>query len=158
MKLCENHDYQVPLISTFVFNGAEYWCPYCGHTTGMFESGEKVKQTEKLIGRLQIYKDYSDTYLDAIGTLVCCARKFKGIKIDRKDFSENMLKELRDFVKGRWKYKIRATKLLQQKLDEYPDFSCDTCIFEKECKKAWSMKELICKKWKREIKDAKNGN
>lgn len=48
IKICENHDLEVPLIWTFKFPGAEYWCPACGYTCGMFGAGVNVPVTEEL--------------------------------------------------------------------------------------------------------------
>lgn len=40
MLICSNHqEYPTPLIFTFSFISAEYWCPYCGRKTGMFDGG-----------------------------------------------------------------------------------------------------------------------
>lgn len=37
MLLCRQHrEIQVPMLWTFKFDGAEYWCPYCGYNTGAF--------------------------------------------------------------------------------------------------------------------------
>lgn len=43
IKICANHKNQVPLIFTFRFPGAEYWCPYCGYQSGILGAGINVK-------------------------------------------------------------------------------------------------------------------
>lgn len=43
IKICNNHEIQVPLLYTFKFDGYEYWCPYCGYKSGMFGAGKTVK-------------------------------------------------------------------------------------------------------------------
>lgn len=64
IKICSNHqEYQVPLIWTFKFRGAEFWCPYCGYQEGMFGAGENVAETEVLKSRLETYKERSINYL-----------------------------------------------------------------------------------------------
>lgn len=65
IKICSNHNYyQVPMIWTFVFPGAEYWCPFCGATEGMFGAGQDVANTPELQTRLEKYKDKSALYLE----------------------------------------------------------------------------------------------
>lgn len=64
IKICSNHqEYQVPLIWTFKFRGAEFWCPYCGYQEGMFGAGTNVTQTDELKKRLELYKEASTKYL-----------------------------------------------------------------------------------------------
>ena len=63
MIICEKHlEYEVPLIFTFAFIGAEYWCPYCGNSSSMFGAGGEVEETPELIKRLNAYKKYSSEY------------------------------------------------------------------------------------------------
>ena len=58
IKICENHpEFEVPLIWTFAFNGAEYWCPYCGQNSGMLGAGEDVEETPELKERLKNIKN-----------------------------------------------------------------------------------------------------
>ena len=58
IKVCCNHqDYIVPLIWTFAFPKKEYWCPYCGYTSGMFGAGENVASTQELEQRLSRYTE-----------------------------------------------------------------------------------------------------
>lgn len=114
--ICDNHyeDYQVPLIYTFAFIGAEYWCPFCGYVGGMFGSVKRVPVTEKLIGRRSIYKEYAKAMLSACGSLVCCGMELNKGMIEPKDYPEEMEKEL-DEMAGSWVYKIKAIKLINKK-------------------------------------------
>ena len=63
MKICNQHEERVPLIWTFKFNGAEYWCPYCGYLGGMFGAGENVARTEKLEKSLEEWTELARPYL-----------------------------------------------------------------------------------------------
>jgi hypothetical protein len=66
IKICSQHqDYQVPLIWTFAFIGAEYWCPHCGNTSGMMGAGESVPITPELVALLQTFTRLSHPYLHA---------------------------------------------------------------------------------------------
>ena len=58
IKICDRHDYQMPLIWTFAFNSTEYWCPYCGRKEGMLGAGEDVPFTWKLWNRYIKYKRF----------------------------------------------------------------------------------------------------
>ena len=59
IKICprcqQHHDTQEPLISTFMFMGAEYYCLWCGWTGGIFD-GERVKRTKELAYKDKLYK------------------------------------------------------------------------------------------------------
>lgn len=82
IKICaEHHEHQVPLISTFAFMGAEYWCPYCGKTYGMFDAWEKVPCTHELIVRHRKYKACSDELLLALGRRACSSMEYNGKSI-----------------------------------------------------------------------------
>ena len=56
IKVCPCHTNQVPLLWTFKFPGAEYWCPFCGYTCGMFGQGSDVPETDEL---REAYEDFS---------------------------------------------------------------------------------------------------
>lgn len=49
IKICSCHEKQVPLLWTFKFNGAEFWCPACGYIGGMFGAGINVPVTNELL-------------------------------------------------------------------------------------------------------------
>lgn len=66
IKICSSHaDYPVPLIWTFAFIGAEYWCPHCGYTGGMMGAGENVEPTAELIALRTAFTKLSKPFLHA---------------------------------------------------------------------------------------------
>lgn len=84
IKVCSEHQDEevVPLIWTFAFPGAEYWCPGCGWSMGMLGAGENVEWTQELQDRLDEYKKATRQYLRGNGLLVCSKTKYKGKWID----------------------------------------------------------------------------
>jgi hypothetical protein len=81
IKICNDYsheDYQVPLIWTFAFSGAEYWYPYCGFTGGMLGSGEDAPTSKLLEDRQAAYKKVSQNYLIANGRKIAVATKHEG--------------------------------------------------------------------------------
>ena len=46
--ICPSHKKEIPLIWTFAFPGAEYWCPHCGYTCGMFGNNKGISATDSL--------------------------------------------------------------------------------------------------------------
>ena len=48
IRICSRHDKKVPLIYTFKFMGAEFWCPACGANYGILGAGDIVKSTKAL--------------------------------------------------------------------------------------------------------------
>ena len=79
MKICTGHKgRKTPLIWTFVFPGAEYWCPYCGYRGGMFGAGDNVPVTEELKERAKHDEELARPYLQAIGWRSCSYMEFEG--------------------------------------------------------------------------------
>ena len=69
VRVCSDHqDYQVPLLWTFAFPGAEYWCPYCGHIHGMLGAGTIVLGNQDILERGHKYKEMSKDFLISYGT------------------------------------------------------------------------------------------
>lgn len=67
IKICSQHrHYQVPLIWTFAFIGAEYWCPHCGCTGGMLGAGENSPMTPELLALQQTFTRLSKPYLKGL--------------------------------------------------------------------------------------------
>ena len=62
IKVC-NCDEKTPLLWTFKFDGAEYWCPRCGYTSGMFGAGIDIESTPELEQSLIDWKGKSKPYL-----------------------------------------------------------------------------------------------
>ena len=64
IRICRGHrDIETPLIWTFKFDGAEYWCPHCGHTAGMLGAGIEVPHTPELAKRLKQMKTKATPFL-----------------------------------------------------------------------------------------------
>lgn len=80
IKVCSEHQAEqvTPLIWTFAFIGAEYWCPYCGNTSGMLGAGEDIDATPELVKLLTDYKKRSKQYLRGNALKVCSKTKYKG--------------------------------------------------------------------------------
>ncbi len=107
ISICSGHqEYQVPMIWTFAFPGAELWCPYCGHGTGSpFGDDVEVAYTDLLGDRQKAYKKFTEEFLDAVSTLSCSQTEWKGemiAPIDLPDEEKVRLKEISE----NWKYKI----------------------------------------------------
>ncbi len=83
IRICTSHkdELRTPLIWTFAFIGAEYWCPYCGKNEGMMGAGEWVKSTAVLRNRLRRFKALSKDYLSAKSSQVCVSMMWKGKEI-----------------------------------------------------------------------------
>lgn len=153
--ICDRHgDYKVPLIYTFAFPGAEYWCPYCGTEGGMFGTGIEVPATEALAGRKQIYIDSSEYYLDIRGTMCCSSLLFENKRIEQKDIPKNIIDELVKFeVEHKWEYRIKATILYDRDIIKVPKFECVHCEKFTDCD-LWIKERKVgiegpCKDWKR---------
>lgn len=82
ITICPNdHERAVPLIFTFAFPGCEYWCPVCGHASGMLGAGPRVAATPALIERRDKYEQQAAEYLHARSTLVCDSLLWEGKRI-----------------------------------------------------------------------------
>ncbi len=137
IKICSSHsDYKVPLIWTFAFNGSEYWCPYCGCQEGMMGAGKDVPFTEALYGRLAIYKEHSEAFIDANSALVCSGMALEKRELDRR--KEKIPPEIKlkyvEMAKS-WEYKTKATKLVNAKVNESVKAKCVNCSYFMNCNK-----------------------
>ena len=103
IRICNKHDKQVPLIWTFAFNGAEYWCPYCGANYGMMGAGKMVKWTPELATSLEKYEEKSSEFLHANGVQVCVKTMWEDEKIDPKDLPQAEKDRLQKII-DEWKY------------------------------------------------------
>ena len=91
IKVCERHPERLtPLIWTFAFPGAEYWCPHCGYTGGMFGAGRWTPSTLELEGRLMGDEAASQDYLKACGVRACVQVHFGGKWIAPQDLPEDV--------------------------------------------------------------------
>ena len=112
MIICSDHqDYQVPLIYTYAWNGAEYWCPYCNCHLGMLEAREDVEETEELKKRLKLFKKATEEFRGARGTLICAETGWKGEWVKPKDLPKEEIERLQKIVKIAWKENIKIEDL-----------------------------------------------
>ena len=112
MRICSYHqDYETPLIWTYAFRGAEYWCPYCGFSGGMLGSGDAIEETEELKKRLEIYEKLSEDYLHAHGTTYCIETMWKGERVKLGDLPEEEKQRLAKIREEGWKLNIKAEDL-----------------------------------------------
>lgn len=107
IRICTEHDKEVPLISTFAFNGAEFWCPYCGATFGLFGAGEKVEETEKHAETAKHYEAKSVDFLRAMSRRAACEVKWEGKWIKPNELPES--EKSRDAIAiAEWQYDAKA--------------------------------------------------
>lgn len=106
IKICYNHQdkEQTPLIWTFAFPGAEYWCPYCGNQTGMLGGGDDVGYTKELSERLKHYTKLSKDYLKARGSMIAAAIRYRGKWVQFEDLPEKRRAKLKEQATS-WIYK-----------------------------------------------------
>jgi len=112
MKICYCHrNYEVPLIYTFAWNGAEYWCPYCDKHEGMMEAGEEVPETDELNKRLELYKEATKEYIHAVGVSVCISTKWKGEQLKPDDLPDEEKIRLKKIREEGWKLNVKVEDL-----------------------------------------------
>lgn len=107
VKICSNHEERpTPLVWTFAFRGAEYWCPYCGRTEGMLGAGESVPATPELIatGKADRTPEMRD-YLFGLSYRSASQVNFNGKWISPNELPEEEKKRLAQVV-ANWKYPI----------------------------------------------------
>ncbi len=112
IRICRDHDYEVPLIWTFAFNGAEYWCPYCGVNLGMMGAGIRVKATEELLTRLEKYEKASEEYLRAKSISVCVGMECEGKQIHPDDLPQEEKDRVEAILKAGWEYEREVENIL----------------------------------------------
>ncbi len=111
IRICSRHDdYKVPLIWTFAFNYAEFWCPYCGANYGMLGAGRVTENSEELEARHGKYKEISKAFLNAKGTQICAYTTWNGEKIDPNDLPQEEKDRLKEII-SEWKYEIKIEEL-----------------------------------------------
>ena len=108
IKVCGCDDsYQVPIIFTFVFPHAEYWCPLCGSNMGIMGAGEDVPSTKKLADRKEKYNKLSKEYLYAKSTKSCVSMVFNGKRIKPSELPIKEVKRV-DKIINQWKYGVKV--------------------------------------------------
>lgn len=109
--ICENHpEYQVPLIDTLAFIGAENWCPYCGVASGMLGAGEPVPCTPELDARYKAFLKLSKDFLDAAGVRVCSRTIWKGKYTEPQDLPQEE-KDRLNKIYDDWKYGAKVEQV-----------------------------------------------
>lgn len=104
--ICGNHEKQVPLISTFAFRGAEYWCPCCGALYGMFDDGPiEVESTKELEEAKKQWKEKSDDFLGAKATFACSHMMWGNKHITPEQLPEEEKQRLKNIIAA-WRYEI----------------------------------------------------
>lgn len=105
LRVCNRHEGNVPLIWTFAFAGAEYWCPCCGANYGMLGAGEIVEVEYSDMREAVRWRQKSREFLDARSTLVCDSLIWEGERIDREDLPLEEVERCSKIVKE-YKYQI----------------------------------------------------
>lgn len=102
-EVCLIYDHEVPLIWTFAFNGAEYWCPKCGKSSGMLGAGHRIPFSAKLYHRRNNYERFTRHYLSAWGSLNCSKLYWDGKLISPRDLPKEEIERLVQVTKEGWK-------------------------------------------------------
>lgn len=104
IRVCEHHpERETPLLWTFAFPGAEFWCPHCGYRHGMFGAGKIVDSTPELMKRREDDERASSAYLEAMGSRSCSSMLYEGVRYDR-DKLPLAAREKFEAVISAWKY------------------------------------------------------
>ena len=94
------------MIWTFAFEGAEYWCPYCGFAGSMLGSGITVNQTPELIKRWKLYLKSTKDYLHAQGTTCCSCTVWQGQQIKTESLPQKE-KDRLEKIRNEYKYEVK---------------------------------------------------
>ena len=118
ISICYGHEeYVTPLVHTYAFNGAEYWCPYCGQIYGMM-STERIDNTKQLQKRKDQYTKYTnrgdEAFLHAKGILVCISTMWKGKRVKPEELPKTENKRLEKIRKA-WSYNRKIEDILKKK-------------------------------------------
>jgi len=106
IRICSNHrDRPTPLIWTFAFPGAEYWCPHCGYTSGMLGAGEAAINTPYLTATLEADTLRSTEYLRARSTLVASRVLHQGQHIQPENLPPEIKAKNFETIQS-WRYGI----------------------------------------------------
>lgn len=109
IRICNNHqNYPTPLIWTFAFSGAEYWCPYCGKQEGMLGAGELVENTGELKKREEAYKKLYREYCHAHGVTSASLTEWEGKDIPPSELPEEEKNRLAKIRQLSWKPNIKV--------------------------------------------------
>ena len=111
IKICESHQYyETPLIWTYAFMGAEYWCPHCGNTSGMLGAGIEITETKELTKRHQAFIKYSSDYLHACGLSYASETMWKGKRIKPNKLPKYEIEKNRKIIED-WQHNIKIEEV-----------------------------------------------
>ena len=111
MKICSEHEYEVPLIWTFSWNYNEYWCPYCDKHEGALGAGKEVEETEELKKRLELFKEATKDYRHAMAILVCESTIWKGDRTEPENLPQEEKDRLAEIRKKGWELNVKIEDL-----------------------------------------------
>ena len=103
IRVCNRHKIVVPLIGTFAFPGAEWWCPYCGLIGGLLGTGKLIDRTPELEVKKKMWMDKSKEYLTARSRLVCSSLEWEGKRITPDQLPKKEIDRCNKVIKD-WKY------------------------------------------------------
>ena len=107
IRLCKGHfDYRTPLLYTFAFRGAEFWCPYCGALEDIF-GGERVQRSDALAAQEAKYLDLAKPYLRARASRDPSARIKVGEEFIPSGEIPEAMKIENEKALADWKYEVR---------------------------------------------------
>lgn len=107
MVICSTHreEYPTPLIFTFAFIYAEYWCPYCGRKSGMFDGGHlrlsddlPASMVETLQKRHDKFLKLAMPFMEAAGVRVCSSLEWpkgSGQQVKPRDLPSDVRAEFK---------------------------------------------------------------
>lgn len=64
IRTCSIEHEVAPMLYTFAFRGAEYWCPICGRLGGMLDGGSRSPATPELIAFEKAYRKRAESFLE----------------------------------------------------------------------------------------------
>lgn len=100
---CRHDDKLIPLIWTFAFPGAEWWCPNCGQTYGMFDGYHETEETPELVKLREDFEKGTEEYRHAIGVTHCSSMQWEGKQIEYAELPVEEKKRLQK-IREQWKY------------------------------------------------------
>lgn len=105
-KICSNHpERETPLIWTFAWRGAEYWCPHCGALGGILGSGRNVDTTPELEERAKTDKQKAMPYIEAVGSRSCSLMTYEGREYAPDDLPPAAIEKFSKIIED-WKYEV----------------------------------------------------
>ena len=97
MKVCEHDGQLIPMLSTMVFAGAEYWCPHCGTLEGIFDSPH-VEASPELVALQAKYVIASQKYLKARSIFSCSSLLYDGERVTPDQLPDHSREQQRKII------------------------------------------------------------